>query len=112
MSISLSLRPTPEAQLLLIVLVVVAFLGLTACQGRPKSHPEVAPPAPVQEVKVAVPVPCKIEQVAEKPRPSKQARKGDDIHTLTKIALADRRVLLAENGELRAANTSPCPGAK
>ena len=109
MSILLSLRPKPEAQLVLVVLVVAAFLVLTACQGRPKSQPEVAPPPPVREVKVAVPVPCKIEQVAEKARPSKQARAGDDIHTLTKIALADRRVLLGENAELRAANTTPCP---
>lgn len=107
MSTSLSLRPTPEAQLLLVVLAVVAALGLTGCSHRAKT-PEVIPPAPVQEVKVAVPVPCEIEQVAPKPRPSTQARKGDDIHTLTKIVLADRRVLLAENGELRAANTSPC----
>jgi hypothetical protein len=59
-------------------------------------------------VKVAVPVPCQIEQVAPKPRPSAQARKGDDVFTLSKIALADRRVLTAENTELRAANTSPC----
>lgn len=112
MNNSLSLRLRPEAQLLLIVLAVAAFLVLTACQGRPKTQPEPTPPAPVQEVKVAVPVPCQVEQVATKSRPSAQARKGDDIHTLTKIALADRRVLLAENGELRAANTGPCPGGK
>lgn len=92
--------------------LTLALLALSACGSRPKSRPEPAPPAPVQQVKVVVPVPCQIEQVPVKDRPSRKARKGDDIHTLTKIALADRRVLTAENGELRAANSSPCPGAR
>lgn len=105
---SISLCRHPNFHLVAIVLGVAAFLVLTACQSRPKNPPSVIPPAPVQEVKVAVPVPCKIEQVAPKDRPSKQARKGDSIFDLTKIALADRRVLTAENTELRAANTSPC----
>src|SRR5438045_863640 len=109
MSISLCPRRNPNSHAVLVVLAVAVSLALSGCQSRPKSQPNPLPPAPVQQVKVAVPVPCKIEQVAQKARPSTQARKGDDVFTLSKIALADRRVLMGENTELRAANNTPCP---
>lgn len=97
--------PCPNGYLWLINVMVGAFL-LTACVPKVDSVP---PPPIVQEVKVAVPVACEVAQVAQPAYPAKQARKGDNIHTLTKIALADRRVRMGENVELRAANTSPCP---
>lgn len=70
-------------------------------------------PAPVPDaVKVMVPVPvaCEIEQVPEGARPSREARPGMDIWSLTKIATAERRILMGETTRLRAANNNPCPG--
>lgn len=95
------------AQLWLIVLFVCGIIFMLPGCG-PKHVEPPAPPA-VQEVRVAVPVQCEVAQVAKPADPAKQARKGDDIFTLSKIAAASRRVLMGENVELRAANNSPCP---
>lgn len=67
------------------------------------------PATPPVEVLVPVPVACEIEQVPAGPRPSDQARAGMTIWELTKIALAERQILLGEVERLRAANQSPCP---
>jgi hypothetical protein len=66
-------------------------------------------PGPAVEVKVPVPVACKIEQVPQTTPPSAQARKGMSIFDLSKIALADRRAKMAEIERLRAAANNPCP---
>lgn len=89
-------------------MIFLAPLGLTACGGRPEPLP--SPPEKPIEVKVAVPVACEIKQVPASADPAKTARPGDDIFTLAKTALASRRVVIAENVELRAANQTPCPG--
>ena len=94
----------------LICLLLVSFFTLTGCGKAPEKLPP--PPAEVIEVAVAVPVPCEIADVAVPAYPAAQARKGDDIYTLTKIALADRKVRMGENVELRAANDAPCGETK
>jgi len=70
------------------------------------------PPPSIVEAAVAVPVPCEIARVAQPAYPAKQARKGNDIYSLAKIALADRRVRMGETAQLRAANRDPCPAVK
>ncbi|TFU06151.1 hypothetical protein EUV02_03825 [Polymorphobacter arshaanensis] len=83
------------------------LLILTACTttGIPAQE------APPVIVKVPVPVPCEIEQVAKPVRPT--VPKGTTgIFDLTKTALADRRVLEADTTRLRAANTTPCKELK
>lgn len=85
-----------------MVLLAAAVTVLPGCTRT------VTVPGPAVEVKVPVPVACEIEQVpaAERPR----AARGMSHYDLTKVALADRRVLMAENERLRAANSNPCPG--
>ncbi|USQ99548.1 hypothetical protein [Sphingomonas aerolata] len=34
----------------------------------------------------------------------------DDVYTLARLSMADRRVRIAERDRLRAANETPCPG--
>lgn len=80
---------------------------LGGCAGRDRLPPQ-APPA--MRVDVPIPVACRIEQVAVPAYPAAQARPGMSIYELSKIALADRRVRMAENERLRAANNNPCPG--
>ena len=83
--------------------------ALAACTGRDR----LPPPAPAAvEVKVPVPIACEIEQVPVPAYPAAQARKGMSAYELTKIVTADRRVRMAENERLRAANKTPCPGAR
>lgn len=89
-------------------MILLAPAGLMACGSPPEPLP--APPEKPIEVKVAVPVACEIEQVPASADPAKTARKGDDVFTLAKIALASRRVLMGENDQLRTANQTPCPG--
>lgn len=86
-----------------------ASLALAAC-GADKAPPQLnaAPPAPVV-AKVAIPVACAIEQVPMPAYPGDLVRKGDDVYTLARLAMADRRVRIAERNRLRAANASPCP---
>lgn len=81
---------------------------LMASCGHKKDLGSTPPPADPVVVKVAVPVPCKVAEVPKSEDPAVRARKGDDVFTLAKIAAASRRVLLGENGELRAANDKPC----
>lgn len=90
-------------------LILFSPLLLVACAGNPDPIPSL-PSEPII-AHVAVPVPCEIAQVAPAADPAVQARKGDDVFTLAKIALASRQVLIGENAELRAANQTPCPGA-
>lgn len=87
-------------------LILTAGAVVTAC-GKPidKLPP---PPTEVIEASVAIPVACEIEQVPVPSYPAQQARKGDDIFTLSKIIAADRKVRHGENVELRAANTGGC----
>ena len=76
-----------------------------------KVQPLPPPPADPVIAKVAIPVPCEIAEVPPAEDPAVRARKGDDVFTLAKIALASRAALAGENVELRAANKSPCPGS-
>lgn len=93
---------------LFVLMVAPALLALftTGC-GKPvqKLPP---PPSEVIEATVAIPVACEIEQVPVPSYPAQQARKGDDIYTLSKIIAADRKVRQGETVELRAANTGGC----
>jgi len=77
---------------------------LGGCAGRDRLPPQALP---AREVLVPVPVACEIEQVPQSRRPT--ATPGMSIYDLTKVALADRRVLMGENERLRAANNNPCP---
>ena len=88
-------------------LIFLSPVALMACS--PRTSPPVlpAPPRELVEVKVAVPVPCEIESVPQPSYPALQARKGDDIFTLSKIAAADRRIRMGETEQLRTANVSP-----
>lgn len=84
--------------------------GLLAACGSQVAHPALnaAPPAPVV-AKVAVPAACEIEQVPMPAYPGDLVQKGDDVYTLARLAMADRRVRIAERDRLRAANANPCP---
>jgi hypothetical protein len=95
--------------LLRAFIFVTPALALVSCGGKQLVPLPAAPADPVV-AKVIVPVPCEIAQVPPTEDPAGRARKGDDVFTLSKIALASRRVLKGEIGELRAANTTPCPG--
>jgi hypothetical protein len=90
-------------------LLVTPALAMTAC-GRPADRPQlqVAPPPPVV-AKVAVPVPCVVEQVPMPAYPGALIRDTDDVYTAARLAMADRRVRIAERDRLRAANSNPCP---
>lgn len=90
------------------ILLLAATFGLVACSAGPRIPPQ-APSA--VRVEVPVPVACEIEQVPEGDRPSRQATDDMGIYDLTKIALAERRILMGENQRLRAANNNPCPAA-
>jgi hypothetical protein len=84
-------------------LLPLLALPLTACATT-------EPPIPaIQEVLVPVPVACEIQQVPPPELPSAKARKGMDIWQLAQIALAERRVMMADAARLRAANQTPCP---
>ncbi|WP_375292283.1 hypothetical protein [Sphingomonas melonis] len=84
-------------------------LALAACSTAPERPKlQTAPPAPVV-AKVAVPVACVVEQVPMPAYPGDLVRKGDDIYTLARLAMGDRRVRIAERDRLRAANANPCP---
>ena len=84
-------------------------LAAMACTKQPELRLPPPPPS-IVEAAVAVPVPCEIARVDQPAYPAKQARRGDDIFTLAKIALADRRVRIGETAQLRAANNTPCSG--
>jgi hypothetical protein len=85
------------------------LIALAACSGAPtRPKLQAAPPAPVV-AKVAIPVTCEIEQVPMPAYPGDLVRKGDDVYTLARLAMADRRVRIAERDRLRAANATPCP---
>lgn len=99
----------PSQYIWLLALIVGLLLLLTGCGSPPKTIPP-APPPPVI-AKVIVPVDCEIEQVPLPAYPGDLARLGDDIYTLSRIAMADRRVRIAERDRLRAANKNPCPAA-
>jgi hypothetical protein len=88
-------------------LILTSAAVVTACGSKPVQK---LPPAPPQviEAAVAIPVACEIEQVPTPSYPAQQARKGDDIFTLSKIIAADRKVRQGETVELRAANTGGC----
>ncbi|MBB3910128.1 hypothetical protein [Sphingomonas desiccabilis] len=90
-------------------LILFAPVPLAACGVTPE-RPQLnaAPPAPVV-AKVALPVPCAVEQVPMPAYPGDLIRKGDDVYTLARLAMADRRVRIAERDRLRAANNNPCP---
>ena len=78
-------------------------------QVRPPLNP--APPPPVI-AKIAVPVTCEIEQVPMPAYPGDLLRGDDGIYTAARLAMADRRVRIAERDRLRAANNNPCPGER
>lgn len=106
-------QPDPELPFRGFVLLALALLAalvlLAGCSTAPK--PKAAPPAPIV-AKVAIPVPCAIEQVPMPAYPGDLIRRGDDIYTLARLAMADRRVRIAERDRLRAANNNPCPEVK
>lgn len=106
MTVFTSEDPRLPSWLFWFIIVVMWLLMLTGC-GKPvqKLPP---PPSEVVEATVAIPVACEIEQVATPSYPAQQARKGDDIFTLSKIITADRKVRQGEAAELRAANTGGC----
>lgn len=81
--------------------VVLGAAGLAACSTTPK---------PPTVVKIPVPVECKIEQVPPSEKPKAAADMG--IFDLAKVALAQLRIVEAENTRLRAANSNPCPAPK
>lgn len=93
------------------IILWTPIVALAAC-GSTKERPQVlpAPPAPVI-AKVAIPVACAIEQVPMPEYPGDLIRNEDDVYTLARLAMADRRVRIAERDRLRAANATPCPGA-
>lgn len=78
------------------------ILALPACAGRDRLPP------PAVEVKVPVPVPCKIAEVArpEYPRTARNAT----IFDLVKTAMAERQLRIAEVERLRAAADGACLG--
>lgn len=85
-------------------------LLLASCAHAPKLPPE-APEA----VKVLVPVakPCVVEKATRSPLPSAGAQPlPNDIYELTKLALADRAVLLGDREQATAATSDPCPTSK
>jgi hypothetical protein len=83
--------------------IPLAFV-LPGCASRDRLPP---PAPPAKEVLVPVPVACQIEQVPQAQQP--QAQRGAGIFDLTKVIAAQRRILMAENERLRAANNNPCP---
>jgi hypothetical protein len=98
--------PNPFKMLLILALCVLTIMALAGCSGKPRINP--APPAPVI-AKIAIPVDCVISQVAVPAYPGDMVRIGDDVYTLARLAMADRRVRIAERDRLRAANANPCP---
>ena len=86
-------------------IVTLAACGSTA--ERTKVLP--APPAPTI-AKVAIPVACVIEHVPMPAYPGDLIQSEDDVYTLARLSMADRRVRIAERDRLRAANAAPCPG--
>lgn len=98
----------PKQWVLLFLLCIGLMFLLGGCNSKPTIQP--APPPPVI-AKIAVPVDCVIEQVPLPSYPGSLARIGDDIYTLARLAMADRRVRIAERDRLRAANANPCPAA-
>lgn len=101
--------PKPPVWTMLAVLLLAVGASLVGgCAGRDRLPPQ----APLAvRVEVPIPVACEIEQVPQGERPSAGARSGMSIYDLTKIALAERRILLGEVDRLHAANNNPCPGA-
>ncbi|API58547.1 hypothetical protein BSL82_03830 [Tardibacter chloracetimidivorans] len=93
------------AILAVLSLLIIALTILGACTAPPKVNLP-SPPAETVTAKVAVPVDCEIEQVPEPtyPRPA-----TSDIFTLAKTIAADRKVRMADQERLRAANKNPCP---
>ena len=85
-------------------------LALAAC-GAPQARPQLQP-APVAPVvaKVAIPIACVIERVPMPAYPGDLIEDEDDVYTLARLSMADRRVRIAERDRLRAANETPCPG--
>lgn len=83
------------------LLTLLPVAALAACSTAAKA-PTV--------VKIPVPVACEIEQVPVLEKP--QATSNMGIFDLTKTALANLRILEAENERLRAANANPCPALK
>lgn len=86
-----------------------AALVLSACATQKPLTPPQAPPA--VEVKVPVPVPCQVEQIAPSGLPGAVAPIPDDIFEAVKLILADRATLKADRTRLVAANSNPCPKA-
>jgi hypothetical protein len=86
-------------------------LALAGCMHAAAPElPKLEPvPAAPTIAKVAIGVPCAVEQVPMPAYPGDLARKGDDVYTLARLAMADRRVRIAERDRLRAANSNPCP---
>ena len=94
---------------LAILLVFPPLVSLTAC-AKPQDAPpqlQVAPPAPVV-AKVIVAAPCVVETVPMPDYPGDLSRDDDDVYTAARLAMADRRVRIAERDRLRAANADPC----
>jgi hypothetical protein len=101
-------EPNPWAWIAALVIFGLVGLLLSGCSKADRPTLEAAPPAPVV-AKVAVPVACEIEQVPLPDYPGNLIRQGDDVYTLARLAMADRRVRIAERDRLRAANANPCP---
>jgi hypothetical protein len=99
--------PKPKLPAWIVALAVaLIFLPILSACGQNHVNPIPAPPPPI--VKVAVPVPCEVATVAEPVRPAAQARADDDIFTLVKVLLADRKVVEGEAKELRTVNEAAC----
>lgn len=92
----------------LILFTPIPLLACSTAAEAPRPKLEAAPPAPIV-AKVAIPVPCAIEAVPMPDYPGNLIREGDDIYTLARLSMADRRVRIAERDRLRAANANPCP---
>ena len=102
-----SLPPYQWAAMLALAVGLALLMG--GCSNGPRIAP--APPPPVV-AKIAVPVDCEIEQVPMPAYPGDLVRLGDDVYTLARLAMADRRVRIAERDRLRAANKNPCPASE
>ena len=101
---TLSKSPKDPSWMYVLVGVLLLLPFLHGCASRPTP----ALPAPPPVVKVAVPVPCEVAEVAQPARPADRARGDDNIFDLTKVLLADRKVLEGEVKELRKVNEEAC----
>lgn len=78
--------------------VILAALILGGCATKPAE-----PIIITKEVRVPVPVPCKVQLPEERPLPSQSADISGDAFDLAKVVLIDREELKARLAEWQAA---------